>query len=215
MIKAIMIGDSSMWGAINLSRHQDHPQLVLNREQAVFDFQYNYSTPGASFGGILSTDPSVRASNGLPYGQTLEQVLQTHQDVGAVLFGMSAGNDQSGQAEVLAQRINHCANACINANKIFAFVGGPDVNISDSYDNYPNGADFYTSGYLQKIADIVGNMEVLRQVCLQEGYPFVDVKNRVKIDEWNGITCDIIHPSQDYSRQIYTYVAKAITGQVS
>ncbi len=215
MIKAIMIGDSSMWGAINTTRHPDHPQVVLNREQNVFDFSYNYSTPGASFAGILSSDPITRAANGLPAGRTLEETLALHPDAGGVLFGMSAGNDMSGQATVLANNINTCANLCISANKVFAFVGGPDVNVSDSYENYPNGGDFYSSGYLQKIADIVGNMEVLRQVCLQEGYPFVDVKNRVRIMEWNGITCDIIHPSQDYSRQIYTYVAKALTGQVT
>lgn len=214
MIKAIMIGDSAMWGAINATRHVDHPQIVLNREQKVFDFVYNYSMPGASYAGIMSADPNVRQANGLPAGVTLYELLQQHPDVGAVLIGMSAGNDSSGQADQLAARINAVANICIANNKIFAFVGGPDINISDSYENYPNGQDFYTSGYMQRIADIVGNMEVLRQVCLQEGYAFVDVKNRVKIEDWAGITCDIIHPSQEYSRQIYTYVAKAISGQI-
>ena len=202
-----------MWGAINDTRHADHPQIVLNREQNVFDFAYNYSMPGASFAGILSADTAVRQANGLPNGATLEQLLDSHPDCNGILFGMSAANDAAGQSAQLAARINTVANICISRNKLFAFVGGFDVNASDSYENVPYGTDFYSSGYLQRLADIVGNMEVLRQVCLQEGYAFVDVKNNVKITEWAGITCDLVHPSQDYSRKTYTYVAKAISGQ--
>jgi hypothetical protein len=217
MVKALMIGDSGMWGAINDTRHTDHPQVVLNREQNVFDFAYNYSKPGASYAGILSSDPTVRAANGLPAGVSLDELLATHIDCEGVLIGICAANDAGGTLEnhvALADRINTVANICINHNKLFAFVGGFDVNTSDSYENVPTGADFYSSGRLHAAAEIAGNMEILRQVCLQEGYAFVDVKNKVPIHNWMGITADYVHPSQEYSRQVYTYVAKAITGQV-
>lgn len=66
-----MIGDSALYSSIGPGidieneRLSDHLQLVFNREQAVFNFCYNYFRPGASYVDIFSPNSVTR---GLPDG---------------------------------------------------------------------------------------------------------------------------------------------------
>ena len=96
---------------------------------------------------------------------------------------------------------------------MFAFVGIIDVNATSTYNYQPLGTNLYDSGYLPLAARIAASAEILRQTCLHEGYPYIDTRNRNLITNWGTITGDLVHPSQSYSTQIFTTVAKAISGQ--
>lgn len=210
-----MIGDSALYGSIGPGtdieneRLSDHPQLVLNREQAVFNFCYNYSRPGASYAGIFSPDSATRAKNGLPYGVDLNTLL-ANTDAGAVLF-LLGGNDFP-HREQLPSYIKLAAQTCIANNKLFAFVGSPDINATASYRYLNPGVDFYASNYPQLVAEVAGAVELIRQTCIHENYIYLDTRNHVPVD-WSTCTGDLVHPSQEYSRAIFTYVARSIAGQ--
>lgn len=214
MIKAIMIGDSALYGSMGPGidlvneRLVDHPQLVLNREQSVFDFCYNYSKPGASYAGIFSPDPATRAKNGLPNGAELNSTL-ANTDAGAVLI-LLGGNDFA-HKEQLPSYVKLMAQACIANNKLFAFVGPPDINATASYVYQHPGVDFYSSNYPQVVAELSAAVELIRQTCIHEGYIYLDTRNNVLVN-WATCTGDFVHPSQEYSQAIFTYVAKSIGG---
>lgn len=189
--------------------------MTLNANQSTFDFCYNYSLPGASWAGCFSDDSVVRQANGLPAGRTLAQTLDLHTDAEAVLFNLG-GNDESMTPDaitLLTSRIKAAANLCIARGKMFAFVGIVDVNTTSTCNYQPLGTNLYDSGYLPLAARIAASAEILRQTCIHEGYAFVDTRNLNKITNWGTITGDLVHPSQSYSTQIFTTVAKAITGQ--
>lgn len=210
-----MIGDSVLWGALGTSQLPITPQQTLNANQGVFDFCYNYQMPGSSWAGCFSDDHVVRQTNGLPGGKTLAQTLQLHPDAGAVLFNLG-GNDESltpNAITLLTSRIKTAAQICTANNKLFAFVGVIDVNATSSYNYQPLGTSLYDSGYLPVAARIAAAAEIVRQTCLHEGYAYVDTRNRNLISDWSTITGDLVHPSQQYSTQIFTTVAKAISGQ--
>ena len=211
-IKALMVGDSVMYGYLDSlpsKRLPDHPQLVLNREQQVFDFCYNYATPGASFTGVLSSNAGVRTANGMPGGCTLGQLL-AQTDAQAALFNLG-GNDYPNRAQ-LADNVKAAAAACQAVGKLFAFVGVIDINAMSSYAYAPAGTSFYTSGYLEVAAEIAAAAEIVRQTCRAEGYAYVDLRSGVLPEPWASITGDVIHPTQAYSTAIFTHVAKAIAG---
>ena len=217
MIKALMIGDSVLYGACGpgtgpsgCGRLNPHPQQVLNAQQNIIDFCYNYSMPGASFAGILSTDPQVREANGMPSGRTLEDLLANTDAVG-VLFSMG-GNDNSLDHTLhiaLINNIKYAANACAVAGKLFAFVGLVDVHILESIANMGITGDM--SPYIRELTRLAANAETVRQVCAVNGYPYVDIRNNISTTGKN-VTGDIVHPNQGYSEEIFTYVAKALTG---
>ena len=207
-----MVGDSVMYGymdSLPSKRLADHPQLVLNREQQLFDFCYNYSTPGASLAGVLSPSSAVRAANGLPGGVTFAQLL-AQTDAPAVLVNLG-GNDSQDRASI-PDRVKQMAQACQAAGKIFAFVGVVDVNAACAYDYAPIGASLYASGYLTVAADIAAAAEMLRQTCRNEGYAYVDVRSIVPPAPWPSITGDVVHPTQSYSTAVFTHVARGIAG---
>lgn len=217
MIKAIMIGDSVMYGAcgqgngpLGSGRVSPHPQQVLNAQQSAINFCYNYSMPGASFAGILSPYPQVRQANGMPSGCTFEHLLATT-DAAGVLFSMG-GNDNSLDPTThaaLMANIVYVANLCTAAGKAFAFVGLIDVHILESISNENLSGDM--APYIRELARLAANAETLRQVCVLNGYPYVDVRNTIST-AGKMITGDIVHPNSRYSAEIFTYVAKAITG---
>lgn len=215
MIKTIMIGDQVLWGALGTRQLTVTPQQTLNANQSVFDFCYNYQRPGSSWAGCFSDDPSVRLANGLPGGKTLAETLDLHTDAGAVLFSLGGndGGQSPNEITLLASRIKQAAKLCVSKNKLFAFLGVIDINVTSQYNHTPIGANIYESGYLQRAAAVAGTAETIRQVCLHEGYPFIDIRKTVPISDWSTITGDIVHPSQQYSTQIFTTVAKAISGQ--
>lgn len=214
-IKSMLIGDSVLYGSLGpgvntvTERLVDHPQLVLNRSQEVFDFCYNYAKPGASFAGILSVDSATREANGLPNGITLSQLLQ-QSDAQAVLFSLG-GNDYQHKQNI-PDYVKQVAQICQAHGKIFAFVGLVDINASSSYTYAPNGTSLYNSGYLHVVSEFAAGAELLRQTCRHEGYPFVDIRNGVSATPWESITGDIVHPSQQYSTRIFEYVASSIAG---
>lgn len=107
MIKTIMIGDSVLYGAIDAGRLINHPQITLNANQNVFDFCYNYATPGSSWAGCFSDDQGVRLANGLPGGRTLAGTFDLHPDAGAVLFNLGGNDGGSSPNEItlLSSRI--------------------------------------------------------------------------------------------------------------
>lgn len=107
----------------------------------MFDFCYNYATPGASFTGVLSADQATRAANGMPGGCTLAQLL-AQTDAQAVLFNLG-GNDHQNRSG-LPDAVKTVAQACQAAGKIFAFVGVIDINALSAYSYSPAGSSFYT-----------------------------------------------------------------------
>jgi hypothetical protein len=219
MIKALMIGDSALYGAIGpgtgplgCGRLNPHPQQVLNAQQSVFNFCYNYSIPGASFAGILSTNPQVREANGMPLGCTLSELLD-NTDASAVLINLG-GNDNSLDLALHTQllaNIPQVANLCISKGKLFAFVGIVDVHILEAM--YNEGLSGDMSAGIRELCRLASNAETVRQVCTLNGYPYIDIRNNV-CTKGKNITGDIVHPNQSYSEEIYTYVAKAITGAI-
>lgn len=211
-----MIGDSVLYGALGegtgphgCGRTDPNPQQVLNANQGVFDFCYNYAMPGASFEGVLSTNPSVREANGLTGGVSFPALLDLHSDAGAVLINLG-GNDQPVESNILIQNIETLASICITKGKLFAFVGIIDVSAKDSISNTNYTGSPYP--YLVQTARFAANADTLRQVCIIKGYPYVDLRNHIK-HNLTGITGDIVHPNQAYSEAIFTHVARAITGQ--
>lgn len=213
-IRALILGDSVAYGYLDSrpsKRLADHPQLVLNREQQLFDFCYNYAVPGASFTGLLSTSSVTRAANGLPNGCTLTQLLAST-DAQAVLFNLG-GNDSQNRAQ-LASNVKAAAQACQVAGKLFAFVGVIDINAMSAYNYAPAGTSLYNSGYIDVAADIAAAAEILRQTCRAEGYAYVDLRSGVSPEPWASITGDVIHPTQAYSTAIFTHVARSIAGVI-
>jgi hypothetical protein len=217
MIKGLMIGDSVLYGACGVGtgphgsgRLNSHPQQVLNAQQSVFDFCYNYSMPGASFSGILSSSPQLREANGMPSGCTIKQLLANTDAVG-VLISMG-GNDNSLDLALhtaFIANIKYVADACVAAGKLFAFVGLVDVHIQESIENMGLTGDM--TPYLRELTRLAANAETIRQVCVLNGYAYVDIRNNI-VTASKSITGDIVHPNQAYSEEIFTYVAKAITG---
>lgn len=210
-----MIGDSVLYGAIEAGQLQQHPQITLNTYQNIFDFCYNYATPGASWAGCFQDSQCTRKLNGLPNGKTLEETLNVHQDAEAVLFNLGGNDDTLSLENMLLyiERIKSAAAICKNKNLLFVFIGIIDINVTSTYMHTPITTSIYTQGYLPIAMRFASAAEILRQVCIHEGYPFIDVRNLVKINNWGNITGDLVHPSQDYSIQIFSTVAKAIQGQ--
>lgn len=212
--KAMLIGDSVLYGAQGASLTQPDgrlpipPRQTLNTAQSVYDFCYDHSRPGASFGLLLSDDPAERALAGLPGGISLAELLATT-DAAAVLINLG-GND-SADPVVLPAKVRRVADICLQAGKAFGFVGVIDVNVASSYAYQPTGTSLWDSGYLAQVSGIAAVAELLRQTCAYLNYPYVDVRNGVTITDWDGITGDIVHPSQAYSIQIFTHVARVIT----
>ncbi|WP_428001892.1 hypothetical protein [Acidovorax sp.] len=209
MIKAMLIGDSVLYGAQGAGRLAIPPRQTLNTAQAVYDFCYDHSMPGASFALLLSDDPAERALAGLPGGIALADLLAAT-DAGAVLINLG-GND-SADPEVMPANVKRVASICKLAGKAFGFVGVIDVNVASSYAYEPLGTSFWDSGYLARVSGIAAVAELLRQTCAYQDYPYVDVRNGVTISDWDGVTGDIVHPSQAYSIQIFTHVAHIIAG---
>ena len=213
MIKTIMIGYSVLYGALGsgsgplgCGRVSPHPQEVLNAQQNVFDFCYNYSMPGASLANLLSDDQGLRVTAGMPTGCTLSDLLISHPDAQAVLVNIG-GNDTG---DTLYADLTTLANTLIQFGKLFAFVGIIDVSVKQSMFN--TGYVGNPAPYLDSAKRIASNAEILRQFCGINSYPYVDIRKLVQVD-LNNITGDIIHPNQAYSEAIFTKVAKAITGQ--
>lgn len=208
-IKAIMIGDSGLYGANGTSRLSAYPQLTLNSSQNVFDFCYDYSIPGASWERLFSSNPAIRLSAGLPGGCTFEQLLQTT-DASAILFGLG-GNDYN-NLNFIISGIREAARLCSLYGKACAFIVPAFANATQSY-NYSNpaGTTFYNSGYMEIAAKLAGASETVRQTCIHEDLIFFDTQNRVPILDWSSITGDIVHPSQSYSTSIYKAIAEAIS----
>lgn len=216
MIKAMLIGDSVLYGAQGegLNRPGGRlaitPRQTLNTAQTVYDFCYDHSMPGASFTLLLSDDPAQRMLAGLPGGIALADLLAAT-DAGAVLFNLG-GNDPADPVALPAQ-VRRVAAICTLASKAFGFVGVVDVNTASSYAYEPVGTSFWESGYLARVSGVAAVAELLRQTCAYQKYPYVDIRNGVPItDRWDGITGDVAHPSQAYSIQIFTHVAHAIAG---
>lgn len=208
-IKAILFGDSGAHGVAPTpsGRLAVTPVMNLNAHQSTFNFAYDYSIGGASFANFFSTVPANRALAGLPGGVEFADLLLST-DAGAVLFCMGGidRNDIPG----LAANIRRAASLCQFAQKHFAFVGVGEINATASYAYTPIGPDFWTSENLATVVGIAAANEVIRQTCLHQGYPYVDVRTLTDIPNWADTTVDIIHPTQSYSTSIFTTVAHAI-----
>lgn len=210
-IKAILFGDSGAYGVAPTptGRLDVTPVMNLNAAQPVFDLVYDYSVGGASFSNFFSTVPANRALAGLPGGVDFADLLLST-DAGAILFCMG-GLDRN-NIQGLAANIRRAASLCQLASKHFAFVGVCEINASASYAYTPIGADFWSSENLATCVGIAAANEVLRQTCLRQGYPFVDVRTLVPVASWSDVTCDVIHPSQTYSTAIFNKVGRCIAG---
>jgi hypothetical protein len=213
MIKGILIGDSVLYGShgpgldpVN-ERLAITPRQTLNASQRVYDFCYDYSRPGSNFQDLLSPDPARREVAGLPGGIALADLLLTT-DAGAVLINLG-GNDH-GHPQDIPGYVNSVAAACTLAGKAFGFVGVVNISVPSSYAYQPVGSTYWDSLNLSRSAAIAGAAEMLRQTCLYQHYPFVDVRNRVPITNWANVTGDVIHPNQAYSIRVFRFVARTI-----
>lgn len=208
-VKAIMIGDSGLWGANGQGRLAVYPQMTLNANQSVFDFCYDFSKPGAAWKHVFSPSQSIR-QNALPNGVTFDSLLQ-QTDARAILFGLGA-NDYD-NLDAIINGVIEASRLCAYHNKVCAFVGIADGNATSAYNYDPQGAtSFYESDYIQVAGKLAQAAEVLRQVCTHEGYVYIDIRNCVPIiDSWGTITGDVVHASQSYSTAIYTHVANWIS----
>ncbi|MFN9476458.1 hypothetical protein [Acidovorax sp.] len=215
-IKAILFGDSGAYGAMSdpldpsVTRLATPPATTLNDNQDVFDFCYDYSRGGASWEAFFSSDPARREAAGLPGGVTFANLLTTT-DAGAILFCLG-GIDHS-NLPIIANSVKQAATMCQAAGKHFAFVGVAEINASASHtwDNLGE-PDFYASENLRTVAKIASANEMLKQTCLHEGYPMIDVRSLVPVTDWGNVTGDIIHPTQAYSTAVFTRVAHGIAG---
>ena len=208
-VKAMMIGDSGLWGAAGQGRLPIYPQMTLNANQSVFDFCYDFSKPGAAWKHIFSPNINDRINGGLPSGLTLEYILSTT-DAEAVLFALG-GNDYDNIYAIISG-VKESARLCRQYNKAFVFIGIADVNATSAFNYDPQGAtSFYESGYIEAAGKLAQAAEVLRQTCGHENLPYIDIRNNVRISDWSTITGDVVHPSQSYSIQINKYIAQAIS----
>lgn len=214
-IKAALFGDSGAYGAqgpgtdpVN-ERLAIPPVVTLNTAQSLFDFRYDYSRPGASWGKFFSPLQAQREAAGLPNGIEFADLL-LGTDAQAILFCM--GGIDHGNLADLPAGVRRAAGLCQRASKAYAFVGVPEIHATASFDYQPHGADFYASLNLQTTVAIASAAEMLRQTCLHEAYPFVDVRNAIRIRDWATVTGDMIHPTQAYSTAIFTRVARFIAG---
>lgn len=216
MIKSMILGDSVAYGSLNTvagGRVVRHPQIILNERQRTFDFSVNHAVPGASWAGVFSQAPAVRQANGLPGGVTLSDLVAST-DCRAVLFNFG-GNDDASTAEGqrrMAGHIRGAANICSSYGKLFAFVGVIDVSAKDSWEYASFGATSIYDLHLPQACRIACSAEVLRQTCLAEGYPYIDVRNVVRVSDWGDVTGDEVHPTQGYYEAIFSAVAAAIGG---
>lgn len=208
-VKAMMIGDSGMYGVLGTGRLAMYPQLTLNTSQPIFDFCYDYSKGGAAWKHVFSPNQSIR-QNALPNGVTFDSLLQ-QTDAQAILFGLGA-NDYD-NIDAIINGVIEASRLCAYHNKVCAFVGIADGNATSAYNYDPQGAtSFYESGYIQVAGKLAQAAEVLRQVCTHEGYIYIDIRNCVPIiNNWGTITGDVVHASQSYSTAIYTHVANWIS----
>lgn len=199
MINSVLVGDSVAYGSIGLGRASPYPRQILNTSQSLFNFTSEVAIPGATTLDILQNP--------------LYNSILNDNSIGAILYSIG-GNDNT-QTDALRSsfitRIKTLANNCILHDKLFCFVGIIDVNAKQSYEYQNIQGSIYDSGLLEATYSIAGKADILRQVCCIEGYPYVDVRNSVKVDLRN-ITSDIIHPTQDYYNKIFQQVAKEISG---
>lgn len=209
-MKAMLIGDSVAYGSIDGGRILPSPVEILNQNQTVFNFTSDYSRPGMSFSSMLSDNINTRFDYGLFFGLTLQEVLDAHTDCQAVLINLG-GNDQSlSQTDetTLINNIKTVANTVASSGKIFCFIGVIDVNAKQSA-QYLGVQNIYTSGLIQAAKNIASSAEILRQVCIIEGYPYIDIRKDVSVDLSN-ITSDIVHPTQEYYEKIFKTVVARI-----
>ncbi len=214
-IRSILFGDSCAYGSqgpgldpVN-ERLAIPPVATLNSEQSLFDFHYDYSLPGANWGSFFSPVQAERAAAGLPGGIEFADLLLAT-DAQAVLFCM--GGIDHGNLAALPVGVRRAAGLCQQANKAYAFVGVPEIYATASFEYQPHGTEFYTSLNLETAVAIASAAEMLRQTCLHEAYPFVDLRNVLRMLDWTTVTGDMIHPTQAYSTAIFTKVAQSITG---
>ncbi len=215
MIKGILIGDSVLYGSHGPGidpmgeRLAITPRQTLNAAQHMYDFCYDYSRPGSNFQDLMSSDPVRREGAGLPGGIALADLLLAT-DAGAVLINLG-GND-FGHVQDIPGYVNSVAALCTQSGKAFGFVGVVDISVPSSYAYQPIGPTYWDSLNLARSAAIASAAEMLRQTCLYQGFPFVDLRNRVPITNWANVTGDVIHPNQVYSIRVFRYVAKVVTG---
>lgn len=205
--KAIMLGDSVLYGATGGTRLSPHPQEVLNASQSVFDFSYNYATSGASFAGILSNSAVTRKANGLPGGITFTELLDQRPDARGVLFNLG-GNDANA---ALIPSIMSLVDTCRTKGFSFCFIGLIDISVKQSLEYSQSTWGVVPS--IQAASNVAMNAETVRQICLINGYPYIDIRNKVVVD-LNNITGDLVHPDQAYSETIFKYVAWTLQASV-
>ena len=214
-VNAILIGDSVAYGSqgpgVDLvnERLAVTPCQNLNNSQSLFYFGTDYSTPGASFAKLLSGDATQRLSAGMPMGLSLQSVLQSSA-AQAVLICLG-GNDSEWASSVPAY-VESVASICAAAGKIFAFVGVVPVNANHSATYSGNQANYPI--FLSRSMQIAAVDEAIRQTAIRKGYAYVDVRNLVPVTDWAGLSGDLIHPAQAYSTKMFSFVGKAIAGEL-
>jgi hypothetical protein len=219
-VQTCLIGDSGAWGAcsikqsgiVSLTRFSPTPGEIFSTSP-IFQVVVDLSKPGNSFKALTSPSSDIRQNvANLPNGITLAEYVAQHPEISAYLISLG-GNDTCltrQDTEDFVNSVINTAEVFATSGKLFGFAGVPQVNCGQSHSyatqppaEVPVNSDIYNSGLIYEAGRIAQTAEILKQVCLWEGYPYVDIRNSLEWDLQNT-TCDIIHPTKEYSEAVWT-----------